>query len=151
MHWLAKHWARQNCSPTQWLARYFQDRKYNDSDRSVHELRAMSEVFEHAGCYDNLNVSSLASFELLARRWQLILEAHSNNPQAPEYDAHEYFSGLETSRNGVAPVLSQYIARRLRDDAEVSKQRSKAKEARGLPTAPKGGGGGGKGDKKEGK
>ena len=68
MGWLAKHFARLALTPTTRLEKHLRDNRYADSDRSVHELRVIAEAFEHAGSYDQLNLSSLASFELLARR-----------------------------------------------------------------------------------
>ena len=40
-------------------------KKYGDGDRSQHELRCIARVLEVALLYDQLNVTSLASFELL--------------------------------------------------------------------------------------
>ena len=105
MRWLAKFWARQGCSPTQWLDKHLQTTGYSNTDRSVHELRCIAEVVESAGCYDQMNLASLASFELLARRWQLILEAHSRNPGSPDCDGSEYFEGVE-QKFGVAPPVA---------------------------------------------
>ena len=135
MKWLAKFWARQGCSPTQWSDKHLQTTGYSNTDRSVHELRCVAEVVESAGCYDQMNLASLASFELLARRWQLILEAHSRNPGSPDYDGSEYFEGLEKKKFGVAPSLREHVARRMRDDAEIEKQKTKARELRSTPNA----------------
>lgn len=68
MQWLAKFWARQGASPSQWLDRHLQAHPYQASDRSIHELRCIAEVMEMAGGYDQLNLAGLGSFELLARR-----------------------------------------------------------------------------------
>ena len=135
MKWLAKFWAHQGCSPTQWLDKHLQTTGYSNTYRSVHELRCVAEVVESAGCYDQMNLASLASFELLARRWQLILEAHSRNPGSPDYDGSEYFEGLEKKRFGVAPSLREHVARRMRDDAKIEKQKTKAREFRTTPNA----------------
>ena len=39
-----------------------------------------------AVCYDQLDVSSLACFEIASRRIQLLEEAYSVNPKAPKFD-----------------------------------------------------------------
>jgi len=139
MLWLCKFWARQNKTPTTWLDHHLATESYGATDRSVHELRALAEIFEVAGSYDQLNLGALASFELAARRWQLIISAHSKNAASPDYDGAEYFEGLEKRRFGVAPVLVEHVVKRMKDDAEIEKQRGKARELRAAPkgaTAP---------------
>jgi hypothetical protein len=135
MMWLVKFWSRQGGGPVAWLEKHLQTESYSVSDRSVHELRALAEVIEMAGTYDQLNLAALASFELLARRWQLILAAHSKNPSSPDYDGSEYFEGLEKRRFGIAPSLQEYVSKKMKDDAEIEKQKSKARELRSTPKA----------------
>ena len=57
-----------------------------------------------------LNLASLAVFEHMARRWQLIMEAHADNPFQPDYEAADYFAGTRTERMGVAPELKTFVA-----------------------------------------
>ena len=83
MQWLCKHWARQGLTPTLWLEKHLHNESYGATDRSVHELRCLAEIIETGGCYDQLNMGSLACFELIARRWQLIISAHSKNAAVP--------------------------------------------------------------------
>jgi hypothetical protein len=139
MLWLTKFWSRQGTTPRQWLSKYLSEHKYSETDRSSYELRVLAEVMEKGGSYDCLNVASLASFELIARRWQLILEAHSSNPLYPDYEGHDLYTGLERS-TGIAPQLTRHVATKMKDEAEVHKQRNKARESRGLPSGPKGSG-----------
>ena len=40
------------------------------------------------------------------------------------------FSGLGKTRSGVAPALTAHVARHVRDEAEVDKQRDKARTLR---------------------
>ena len=88
-------------------------------------------TFELAGCPDQLNLSNNTAFELLRRRIQLILEANSGSgPRV--WEGAEHFWGLGRRAKGVAPALQAHVAFRLKDEAEVDKQRSKAREARKL-------------------
>ena len=105
-------------------------------------MRSLAEIFETAGCYDQLILSSLAFVELLVRRWQMIVDAHSRNPLAPNYEASEYYSGQRRGKMGISPALSAHVARTMKDESEIDRQRHKANEARGR------GGGQGKGDNK---
>ena len=133
MMWLSKFWARQGLTPVTWLEKHLSTEAYSVTDRSAHELRALAEIFEMGGSYDQLNLASLASFELAARRWQLILSAHSKNAAVPDYDGSEHFEGLEKRRFGIAPVMMEYVARKMKDEAEIEKQKSKARELRSAP------------------
>ena len=56
-----------------------------------------------------------------------ILEAHSRGPHKPTYEAADKFSGLADRANCIAPALRQFVAREVRDEAEVEPQRSKAR------------------------
>ena len=88
-------------------------------------------------CYDGLQISNLACFELLVRRLQHIEQAHIECPTAPDYSGAEHFMGSQERRGGalVAPGLAQHVAGRFRDDASIAKELRKAREARG-PTGP---------------
>eukprot|EP00971_Amphidinium_carterae_P346029 6487276-Amphidinium_carterae.4 len=136
MGWVIRFFARQGVTPTSWLERHLRDHAYSATDRSVYELRALAEIMEDAGCFDQLQLSNQVSFELVVRRWQLILEAHSSDPQAPSYASAEYFSGLEHQKFGVSPELTGHSARKMKDDAMVATQKEKPGVREG-PAAPR--------------
>lgn len=136
-----KHAERQAHSPTSWLEKWSRSKHVQESDRVYHELKTCCEILEKAGCYDQFNLAALSSMEILVRRVQTIIDAYDVNPSKPCYDSARYYSGLASSADGVSPELRAYVARRARDDAEVEKQRQKARELRGTGGggAPKGG------------
>jgi len=146
--WLSTFFVKLSLSPSLWLERHLQTEGWSSTDRSVHELRVLAEVLELAAQYDQLNLGSLACMERLCRRWQAILEAHTRDPAQPDYEAAEAFSGTVNRRVCVAPSLRAHVAREMRDEAEIDKQRVKAKDLRGtvrgggLRRGKKGGGGG---------
>ena len=45
------------------------------------------------------------------------------------WEGTEHFVGLGRRATGIAPLLQAHVASRLKDEAEVDKQRSKAREA----------------------
>ena len=49
-----------------------------ENDRVMHEMRALMEVLEHGGCYDQLNLTSLACMESVGRRVQSIVDAYNS-------------------------------------------------------------------------
>ena len=138
--WLIQQIGKVDRGPIEYVEAYLSKHSYQPSDRSQYELRCLSEILEVAGCYDQLNLSSLAFVEMLSRRWQMIVDAHSRNPLAPNYEASEFYSGSRRERQGIAPMLSAHVARTMKDESEIDKQRNKAREARGK------GGKGAKGD-----
>lgn len=60
-------------------------------DRAIYEDDCLSRVIDYAIKYDGLNITNLASFELICRRRQLIAEAHAYSPSAPTYEAADHF------------------------------------------------------------
>jgi hypothetical protein len=123
-------------TPTQWLGKYLVRHKYADPDRAEHEMRALAQFFKHAVIYNQINVASPASFEILAWRWRLLLTAHEAKPLSPDYGGSEYFDPLGASEGGVAPQLQRAVAKQMKGDAGVQTRRSKARELRSAGWAP---------------
>ena len=107
------------------------DLKIAENDRSAHELELLLNVLELAGSVDQVNLGNLSSMELIARRVQLILDAHSSGAKAA-WEGAEHFMGLGKQAKGINPALQAHVAARLKDEAEVEKQRQKAREVRKL-------------------
>ena len=129
---------RNGGSPAAYTTRVIRDLRLADSDRSGHELELLLTVLDMAATTDQLNVGNLCSMELVARRIQLVLDANSGGGQA-NWEAAEHFLGLGKSAKGIAPGLQSHVAQRLKDEAELMKQRDKAREVRNMKP-PKGGG-----------
>ena len=127
--WLVQQVAKGDKGPIDYVDTYLARHPYQPSDRSQFELKCLAEILEMAGCYDQLNLSSLAWVEVLGRRWQMILDAHSRNPLAPNYEASEFYNGSRKGRHGIAPMLSAHVAKMMKDESEIDKQRSKARDA----------------------
>jgi len=114
--------------------------KIQDGDRSQYEHEALSHILEAMACVDQLNIPSLRSGELSARRLQLIEDshAHSGAGGADDDSAADHYMGWATRRMGVliAPELRQHVANNLRGEAEVAKEARKAKEEQRLRRQP---------------
>ncbi|CAK0886604.1 unnamed protein product [Prorocentrum cordatum] len=128
--WLMMSFAQLAMVPAFWLERHLQTAGWSENDRSIHEMRVMAEVFELAISYDQLNVASLAAFERLGRRWRAILEAHGKNPMNPNYEIADKFSGYNRRAQLAAPALRTYVAKEVREGAEIDKQTTTAKALR---------------------
>ena len=71
----------------------------------------IARVREVALLYDQLNVTSLASFEFLCWRARLIVGAHSHGAQHPQYTGSEFDTdGLDT--DAMDPILQKKVWRR---------------------------------------
>ena len=91
-----KYMLKNGGSPKQWLQIWARHKGVHENDRVMHEMRALLECFEHAGCYDQLNLGSLASFQTLGRRVQSIVDAYnSGTASSPDWGA-----ALRTSGHG---------------------------------------------------
>ena len=82
--------------------------------------------------YDQLDVSALVSFELLARRVALLEEAYTANPKAPRIEGSDYFLGLGRRGAAISPALTQHVALSLHADAAIQKERRRAREEQAL-------------------
>lgn len=90
----------------------------------------LAKALDLAVTYDALQVSNLASMELLVRRRQLIAQAHQYNPSAPSYDGADHFMGT-TFRPGGAIViqeLTEHVSKQMHQESLILKERRKQAE-----------------------
>ena len=103
----------------------------------------LSEVMEYALCYDQIDVSNLASFERLIRRMQLIEEQHrqklgetraAKGNKDMSSSIAEHFSGRPQMSGGaiISPALIKYAAEKATQQNEILKQQRKVAETRAL-------------------
>ena len=132
---------------------WVQQARIPEGDRAIYEDELLSRVIDMAVKYDCLNIVNLASFEMIIRRKQLLAEAHVGNPASPSYEAADYFMGRRYRPGGgiVVPSLTEHVAKRMHEDAQIQKEKRKLSEAKGMgkngkvptsPPNPEGGGGG---------
>jgi hypothetical protein len=148
-YWWLKSTRRLGMTPLARHQKWVHESGVTATDRSIHEHELLSQVIEAAATVDQLNVSSLVSFESLIRRLQFIEEAHAISPTAPSYEAAEHWMGSNRRKGGILinPALMKHVAEKVKDETSVAKERRKAKEERRLAPAhkKKGGGKGGSG------
>lgn len=138
---------------------WVQQSKIPDGDRAIHEDEVIARAIDLAVSYDALNISNLASFELLIRRRQLLADAHTYNPSAPSYEGSDHFMGTTYRPGGaiVVPELMKHVSERMHQESQVMKERRKQAELKGKgrgggpkqpfnppKSEPKGGGAAGK-------
>lgn len=122
-----------------------------ENDRSVFEDEVLARVLDAAVTYDCLNISNLASMELVVRRRQLLADAHSSSPGAPSYLGAEHYMGQTYKAGGgiVVPTLTDHVSKQLQAQSQIMKEKRKMEEAKGknrhpkaAPKSPPKGGGG---------
>ena len=112
---------------------WVQQARIPDGSRAIYEDEVLSQILDTAICYDCLQVSNLASFELLVRRKQLLAEAHSYNPASPSFEGADYWMGNKFKHGGaiVVPSLTEHVSKKLQADSQILKERRKLEEAKG--------------------
>ena len=81
--WLSLFIKDHGGTPRGRTARFMLDARVPEGDRVKHEHQNLMEILEYAMVYDQVDVSALSSFELLARRVALLEEAYTANPKNP--------------------------------------------------------------------
>ena len=136
VRWLCKYIKDGGLTPKSRTGRFLADAHVPETDRVRHEHGTLMEVLEMAVVYDQVDVSALASFELLSRRVRLLEEAYTANPKNPRFEGSEYFVGLGRRSCAVSPALTAHVASALQADAQIQKERRKAREEAALAAKP---------------
>ena len=141
--WLCREMAKQGMTPTRRHEWWRTILRLGPEDQYVGEHAALSRLLELGLSVDQLNLSELASFEAVARRYQLIEERYSKDLLAKESgggkaeDLHyetTLFMGSDRAKGSalVSPKLEEWISSKLRDEAAIMKERRKGREERQL-------------------
>ena len=112
--------------------------KTDYSDEMTSENGLLCKVLLWAMTYDQLNVSNLASLELLVRRLQMIEHKMRGKMSDASVDGlgqeDKIYLGAEISKGTVmfSPKLREYMADKLNEEAKVMKGQRLAREERAL-------------------
>ncbi|CAK0789220.1 unnamed protein product, partial [Prorocentrum cordatum] len=148
--WCLEFIAEQDTHPRARHTKWRHEAGVGGQDIGCQDHELAMRMIELAVVYDQLNITELASFELLLRRAQLaemryrdkILGKHGGD----EFAEDEFLymgAGLTRGLVMVSPDLSDHITEQLHKEAAVMKERRKLKEERQASRAPGGGGAGG--------
>eukprot|EP00438_Fugacium_kawagutii_P022866 Skav226462 [mRNA] locus=scaffold1781:97140:98588:+ [translate_table: standard] len=129
---LCKHMLKSGGDPKLWLQVWARHKGIAETDRVMFELRTLIEIVHLGGTYDQLNMSSLASFESAARRIQSIVDAYSAG-STPDWGAARIITGYRGPDDAVSPQLRTWAARKGKEEVELAQARAKMKDGkRGL-------------------
>ena len=126
MH-ILRHSERHGGNIRMWLDVWARSKNIGSSERVYHELSVLCETLYVGGTYDQLNMPSLVSFEVIARRIQSIVDAYSGDPSRPQRANARLYSGVGSALDMVAPDLKHYVAKKAKDEAEVESMRTRAR------------------------
>lgn len=127
---MMKMYRGQNFTPTTFHEHWVRSADLAKGDRSVFEHECLSRIMESMITVDQLNLPCLQSAELLARRMQVIREAHRICPSAPDYSSADVMMGWKYRRSsqGVDSELAAHVASELKNEAMIAKESRKARE-----------------------
>ena len=142
LQWLCEAHVELNMTP---VARHYWWMQVLDlvqTDYGADEHQFLSEVIECGVARDFLNVCSLESFEQIARRYQMWEEFYSASLRAAEcgeeggewLEERRLFLGAGRSKGQalVCPDLETHVSVQLHEEAQVLRERRKAREERRL-------------------
>ena len=145
VHWLVEAFARSGMAPLPRHHWWRQALGATTSDPGIDEHLFLSEAIQQALQYDQLNICNLASFECLARRYQLWEERYAERIRSSTEGAvaaglaaerHLFLGGGRAKGYAlVSPELERWVAKRMEEEAAVLKERRKGREERALAAA----------------
>ncbi|CAK0908876.1 unnamed protein product, partial [Prorocentrum cordatum] len=116
--YLAKAMRRSGGDPMRWLAEWSREHRVERQDRIYHELEVLCHALLLAGSYDHLNLGGLRSMGRLARRIQVITDAHSVPGAPANWRMARCLTGETGPSDAVAPELRSFGAKKAKEDAE---------------------------------
>ena len=129
---LLKHTLHQGGDPRLWMQLWARAKHLEPTDRTFHEMKMLTEVLFLAGTYDQVNIPSLMSMEVVCRRIQAIVDAYMN-PSKPSWENAKIFTGQSSPEDIVSPVFKTYAVKRNKEELELLQARQKVRELRGAP------------------
>jgi hypothetical protein len=145
--WCMQFMLNRSGSPMLWHQTWVTLGKLNNNDHQVIFHEALCRMVETAACYDQLNLPTLASMELLVRQIQCIEERQKDKfitadfSGSTGYEQHLMAGSSSRSQLCICPALMEWVTKEVAKQNIMDKERRKAREERALTRPPKKGGG----------
>jgi hypothetical protein len=145
--WCMQFMLNRSGSPMLWHQTWVTLGKLNNNDHQVIFHEALCRMVETAACYDQINLPTLASMELLVRQIQCIEERQKDKFTAADfsgstgYEQHLMAGSSSRSQLCICPALMEWVTKEVAKQNIMDKERRKAREERALTRPPKKGGG----------
>ena len=130
-----KHTAKHGGDAKRWLAEWMRSKQIQEGDRISFEMKVLIESIYLAGTYDQLNLSSLACIEIIARRIQAIVDAYSSGP-IPDWHSAKVMTLYRSPEDAISPQLRSWAARKNKEELDLAQTRAKVREGRRGLTSP---------------
>ncbi|CAE7317147.1 unnamed protein product [Symbiodinium sp. CCMP2592] len=128
------HAERHGADVRQWFQLWCRTKHVEPTDRIYHELMVLTDAIHYAGTHDQVNIPALISLEIVCRRVQSVVEAHTN-PNKPSWEHAKVFQGQGSPEDIVSPVFRSYAIKKNKEELELLQARLKVRELRGAPLA----------------
>lgn len=132
---------RMGLIPMTYFQKYLRETNVAEKDRNKFELEVFFKTLEVGACYDQVNLPTLASFEIAERRAQLVTHAHRGANQAADWSAAAHFMGIPERQAGTGLMdqsLRKHVVEMEKQEYSLKKEERQAREERALaPGAPK--------------
>ena len=143
--WVVQFMVHRSNTPLGWHQEWKNLGRLSDSESLVLEHEMICRALEVGLCYDQLQVSALAAFEIIARQLQIVEDRlaykFDNDAQETAHDYHIMSGFKHRAALCICPELRTYIATEHSKESAILKERRKAREERSLAhpkKAPKG-------------
>ena len=103
-----------------------------EGDRICFEVKILIECLYLAGTYDQLNLSGLASAEIICRRIQAVVDAYSSGP-VPDWHSARVMTLHRSPEDAISPQLKTWAARKNKEELDLAQTRAKVREGKKGP------------------
>ena len=141
--------ARTSGNPSSFFESVRKEINLGKGDKIYHDVKAMLDMLEHCGCYDQLNLGGLAVIEALVRRLLATLEANAKGVHNANWTMARHITGSGSLFGDLMTRdFRDEMARRVKNENEADNLRQKSALGRGsgvveealivggLPSAP---------------
>ena len=126
---LIKHFSKFGGDPKRWLADWMRAKQIQENDRITFEMKVLIECLYLAGTYDQLNLSCLASIEVISRRVQAVVDAYSTGT-IPDWGSAKIMTLYRAPEDAISPQLRSWAARKNKEELEIAQSRAKYRESK---------------------
>lgn len=133
-HHFIKHTYRHGGNPKRWLSEWMRAKQIQEGDRISFEMKILIESLYIAGTYDQLNISGLASVEILVRRIQAIVDAYSAG-HIPDWNSAKIMTLYilyRSPEDAISPSSKLGLPEGTRRSLTLRKREQKSGKAEGL-------------------
>ena len=140
--WLCRFFVQNSGTPLAWFSKFRADGKLSYLDEGIEEIERSCRQIQTQVCYDQLNISDLASCEILSRSIQFTAYRYLERVTSGREDSfgRGLMHGTQFGEVNlpVCPLLHDYMSTELQKKNAIDTERRQAQEARINSPMPRG-------------